>query len=201
MNVDPVVIHAVSDDAVARTYSSYTPVRVDAQANSVLGVRTFRFNLGSDIILAPADAISLTLTELTSNQSTNITAVRWSSTIDSWLNTVYPIGAGEYTDGQARDAVNIRVVRNNLLFNDADDTAQTFSGGGGSTDHIPYWSADALYNTGDTVAQRIPATPPAFPNPATFTFVYNGADGTNTGEPVDPSRVCLLYTSPSPRDS
>ena len=131
MTIDPVVIHAVSDDPVARTYSAYNPIRIDSQGNSILGVRTFRFDLGVDTVLAPGDAISLTLTNLVSNQSTDITAVRWSSNTDSWLNTVYPLGAGEYTDAQARDAVNARVVGNNLLINDANDQEITFSGGSG----------------------------------------------------------------------
>ena len=93
MRIDPVVIHAVSNDATASppTYSDYNAIRVDAQLNSLFGVRTFRFDLGSDITLAPGDAISLTLTDLVSNQSADITGVRWSSTTDSWLNPVYPL--------------------------------------------------------------------------------------------------------------
>ena len=89
------------------------------------------------------------------------------------------------------DTANIQVGRvdNPILDNDAANKAYVDANSGGGGGHIPYWSADATYDAGDIVAQRIPATPPAFPNPATFTFVYNGADGTNTGEPVDPSRV------------
>ena len=102
VRIDPVVIHAVSLDATAipPTYSSYTPIRVDAQETSIAGVRTFDFQLPSNVVLAAGDAISLTLTDLVSNQSTNITGVRWSSTTDSWLNTVYPISSG--TGGNTR---------------------------------------------------------------------------------------------------
>ena len=170
--IDPVVIHATSDDAVARTYSSYAPIRVDAQGNSLLGVRTFRFLLATPVVLQPADAISLTLTELVSNQSTNITGVRWSSTTDSWLNTVYPIGGGEYTDAQARAAVNARISGNNLLFNDAAGTEQSFSGGGTDLGGRA-WSTTDTYASGDIVShigriyQAIVATPTVGTSPNT----------------------------------
>ena len=135
---------------------------------TLLGVRTFRLDLGADTVLAPGDAISLTLTNLTSNQSTDITAVRWSSNTDSWLNTVYPLGVDGEQGPQGRFL--IRIFRR-------------FSG-------APTNPTGGSYNADTGVL-----TPPA-----DWFLDANDASGADTLYVAD-TTICLLYTSPSPRDS
>ena len=98
----------------------------------------------------PDDAISLTLTNLTSNQSMDVTGVRWSSDSTSWLNTVYP---------------SITTSR---------ETVDT-------------WHRDIDYDIGDQV---------------TFAVAAGDIEAGSGSEPNVPlTNTCLLYTSPSPRDS
>ena len=141
--------------------------------------------------------------------------VRWDATTESYdrvnigttsetAGITVATGNGHWMELDGANSTNPDFV------NTGRDIWRTALGVGG--DHIPYWSADNTYDPGDEIVQRLPGNAASgFDNPATFPFVYNGGAGTNTGAPVDPTRVqnpgtddyaiCLLYTSPSPRDS
>ena len=83
-------VHRTGSGTTEDPYA-YNLVTTLTQIFGATGFRTFEYIPRSSLTVGVGETISITLTDLSANQETNITGVRFSSTNASWLNPVYPL--------------------------------------------------------------------------------------------------------------
>ena len=170
--MEPVITHATGLQTPGTfNYSNHATVRVtspagnEAQETSITGVRTFEFVFTTPLVVSSDDAIGITLENLVDGQSANVTAVRWSSTRDSWLNTVYPVSDSS-TTGQSAEQVR-SLIGASVRFND-----------------------DGLASTGDgTIGLAL------YPQKVMLFMGIPGASGTTTNNVAGATRAFNTFTT------
>ena len=153
----------------------YDHTTTSVQTFGGTGFRTFEYlPRAGGITVGVGNPISVTLTDLSANQVVDVTGIRFSSTTASWLNPVYPLGVG--------DVETIDVWRGDVEYDVGDQVT-------------------LVVNTGDIEAGS--GSEPNVPLTGTvlrFQFIEGNTFPTTTTV-TDLTQTCLLYTSPSPRDS